>query len=61
MPFPKLVISGRHAPVFEAVCDAVAQRLQARRATVAGRGHTVTATGDAYNALVADFIDAAER
>ena len=31
-PFSKLVISGGHSPVFEAVCDALAERLQARRA-----------------------------
>jgi pimeloyl-ACP methyl ester carboxylesterase len=58
-PFPKLVISGGHSPVFEAVCDAVAQELGARRATVAGRGHTIPATGAPYNDLVREFILAA--
>jgi pimeloyl-ACP methyl ester carboxylesterase len=55
-PFPKLVLSGGHSPVFEAVCDALAERLQARRETVAGRGHTIPATGEPYNALLDAFL-----
>src|SRR5207302_4942798 len=45
-PFPKLVISGGHSAVFEAVCDAVAGAMGARRAVIAGRRHTIPATGD---------------
>jgi pimeloyl-ACP methyl ester carboxylesterase len=48
-PFPKLVISGGHSAVFEAVCDAVAAPLRAERAVIAGRGHTIPATGAPYN------------
>jgi len=55
-PFPKLVISGAHSPVFEAVCDAVARELGAQRATISGRGHTIPATGAPYNDLVREFI-----
>jgi pimeloyl-ACP methyl ester carboxylesterase len=55
-PFAKLVISGGHSPVFEAVCDALAQRLGARRETIAGRGHTIPATGAPYNALLEAFL-----
>jgi pimeloyl-ACP methyl ester carboxylesterase len=55
-PFAKLVISGGHSPVFEAVCDALAQGLAARRETVAGRGHTIPATGEPYNELVDAFL-----
>jgi len=55
-PFSKLVISGAHSPVFEAVCDALAQRIGAERAQVAGRGHSVSATGEPYNALLEDFL-----
>jgi pimeloyl-ACP methyl ester carboxylesterase len=55
-PFDKLVISGAHSPVFEAICDVVAERLGARRATVAGRGHTIPAAGAPYNDLVRGFI-----
>jgi pimeloyl-ACP methyl ester carboxylesterase len=59
-PFKKLVISGGHSPVFEAVCDAVASRLGARRAVVSGRRHTIPSTGEPYNACLAAFLDEAE-
>jgi pimeloyl-ACP methyl ester carboxylesterase len=59
-PFPKLVISGGHSPVFEAVCDAVAGRLGAQRAVVAGRRHTIPSTGEPYNSRLAAFLDEAE-
>jgi pimeloyl-ACP methyl ester carboxylesterase len=55
-PFAKLVISGGHSPVFEAVCDVLAQRLQARRETIAGRGHTIPATGARYNEVLDAFL-----
>jgi pimeloyl-ACP methyl ester carboxylesterase len=55
-PFPKLVISGGHSPVFEAVCDRAAERLGAERATIAGRKHTIPATGEAYNARLEAFL-----
>lgn len=55
--FPKLVISGGHSPVFEAVCDAVARRIGARREVIAGRGHTIPATGEPYNACLAAFME----
>ncbi len=58
--FPKLVISGGHSPVFETVCDVVAERIGARRSVIAGRGHTIPASGDAYNRLVHDFQSDAE-
>jgi len=56
--FPKLVISGGHSPVFEAVCDAVAQRIGARREVIPGHGHTIPATGEPYNACLAAFLKA---
>jgi hypothetical protein len=55
-PFAKLVISGGHSSVFEAVCDTVAGRLGAERATVPGRGHTIPATGGPYNELLQAFL-----
>jgi pimeloyl-ACP methyl ester carboxylesterase len=55
-PFAKLVVSGGHSPVFEAVCDTIASSLQAERATVAGRGHTIPATGAPYNELLHAFL-----
>ena len=59
--FPKLVISGGHSPVFEAVCDAVASRLGARRAVIEGRRHTIPATGAPYNELLRAFLSERER
>ncbi len=57
--FPKLVISGGHSRVFEAVCDVLATRLAARRETIAGRGHTIPATGAPYNSLLDEFLSGA--
>ena len=59
--FPKLVISGAHSPAFEAVCDALAGTLQARRAHVNGAGHATPETGDAFNQVLEAFIGTASR
>lgn len=59
--FPKLVISGDHSPAFEAVCDALAATLQARRAHVPGAGHATPETGDAFNQTLEAFIGTASR
>jgi pimeloyl-ACP methyl ester carboxylesterase len=48
-PFPKLVISGDHSPAFEAVCDALAERIGAERAHVTGARHTTPHAGGAFN------------
>jgi pimeloyl-ACP methyl ester carboxylesterase len=58
--FPKLVLSGGHSAVFEAVCDSAARQLGARRETVSGRGHTVPACGRPYNELLHAFLGEAE-
>jgi len=55
-PFAKLVISGGHSPVFEAVCDRLAERLRASRAVISGRGHTIPATGESYNERLHSFL-----
>lgn len=60
-PFPKLVISGAHSDAFEAVCDALADRVKARRAHVPGRAHSIPSAGEAYNACVHAFLSEAER
>ena len=60
-PFAKLVISGGHSPVFEAVCDVLAERLDAQRQTIAGRGHTIPATGEPYNACLDAFLAEQQR
>jgi len=54
--FPKLVVSGGHSPVFEAVCDALCSAIGAERAIVPGRGHSVPATGGPYNEVLEDFL-----
>jgi pimeloyl-ACP methyl ester carboxylesterase len=54
--FPTLVVSGRHSPVFETVCDALATRIGAERATVSGRGHSIPTAGAPYNALLEGFL-----
>jgi pimeloyl-ACP methyl ester carboxylesterase len=60
--FPKLVISGGHSPVFEAVCDRLAERLGgAERSIISGRQHTIPATGEPYNTRVHGFLARAER
>jgi pimeloyl-ACP methyl ester carboxylesterase len=58
--FPKLVLSGAHSKVFEAVCDATARRIGARRAVVSGRGHTIPAA-DGYNAVLEEFLRDSEE
>jgi pimeloyl-ACP methyl ester carboxylesterase len=59
--FPVLVISGDHSPAFEAVCDALAERVSAERAVIPGRGHTIPSTGAPYNERLEGFLLASER
>ena len=58
--FPKLVISGGHASVFEAVYDTLADLIKAGRAIVPGRQHTIPAVGDAYDSRVHEFLSQVE-
>lgn len=60
-PFRKLVISGGHSEVFEAVCDAVAEGMDAERAVIPGRGHSIPATGEPYNQRLHEFLSSCER
>jgi pimeloyl-ACP methyl ester carboxylesterase len=57
--FPVMVISGDHAPAFEAVCDSLATALSAERAVIPGRGHTIPSTGVPYNERLEAFLNAA--
>src|SRR5438309_1258608 len=63
--FAELLGSGAHlvghSPVFEAVCDAAAEHLGAERATIAGRKHTIPATGEPYNARLEAFLSGAQE
>jgi pimeloyl-ACP methyl ester carboxylesterase len=47
--FPKLVVSGGHAAAFEAMCDELADRIGAARATIEGAGHEIQFTGEPLN------------
>jgi len=60
-PFPKLVVSSRHSPAFEAVCDVLEERLGAERAVLPGAGHSIQRLGEPFNDLLADFVERAER
>jgi pimeloyl-ACP methyl ester carboxylesterase len=60
-PFPKLLISGGHSEAFDAVCDALAERIGAERAVITGRRHTVPSTGEPYNRALEAFLARAER
>jgi pimeloyl-ACP methyl ester carboxylesterase len=55
---PVLAVSGGHSPVFDAVCDTVAARLDGERATIEGRGHNVPETGEPYNERLERFLEA---
>ncbi len=59
--FPVLVISGGHSPVFEAVCDTVADQTGGERHVLAGRGHTIPSLGAPYNDLLEEFLVRAEH
>jgi hypothetical protein len=48
-PFPKLVVSGGHSVGFDAICDDVAERIGAERATIEGAGHEIQFTGKPLN------------
>ncbi len=59
-PFPKLVVSGGHSEAFEAICDALEQRLGAERATCPGAGHSLQ-RAPGFPELLGAFLDRAER
>jgi pimeloyl-ACP methyl ester carboxylesterase len=59
--FPKLVISGDHSAVFEALCDHLADRLQAERAHLPGAGHMTPHAGPAFNDTLEAFITSPNR
>jgi pimeloyl-ACP methyl ester carboxylesterase len=54
--FPKLVVSGDHNPVFEAICDTLAASLRGERAHIVGAGHATPDTGDLFNEALEAFI-----
>lgn len=48
-PFPKLVVSGDHSKMFDAVCDVLKLRLRARREVLSGAGHSIPLLGEPVN------------
>lgn len=59
-PFPKLVVSGAHSPAFDAICDVLERDLGAHRAVIAGAGHSVPRTGEAFNKQLERFLTDAQ-
>jgi pimeloyl-ACP methyl ester carboxylesterase len=59
-PFPKLVVSGAHSPVFDRICDVLEDALGAERAVIPGAGHSVPRVGPPFNERLGSFIDRAE-
>jgi pimeloyl-ACP methyl ester carboxylesterase len=58
---PVLAISGGHSPVFEAVCDTIAESLGGERAVIEGRGHNIPETGAPYNERLERFLRSGSR
>lgn len=54
-PFPKLVVSGAHSLGFDAICDDLAENIEARRAVIEGAGHEIQFTGTPINDVLLDL------
>lgn len=59
-PFHKLVVSGGHSQGFEAICDELADQIDASRAVVEGAGHEIQFTGPPINGALRDLWRTAE-
>ncbi|HEX6500140.1 MAG TPA: alpha/beta hydrolase [Micromonosporaceae bacterium] len=59
--FPKLVVSGGHSAMFDAVCDVLTERLPATRVVLPGAGHRVPQTAEPFNRALAELWARAER
>lgn len=57
--FPKLVNSGGHSSVSEAICDVLQRELNSERATIPGVGHSVPRAGNAFNEHLEAFLKGA--
>ena len=56
--FPKLVVTGGHNPVFDAVADILERRLGTQRAVVPGAGHSIP-RAPGYNETLVRFLESA--
>jgi pimeloyl-ACP methyl ester carboxylesterase len=54
-PWPKLVVSGGHSRLFDAVCDVLERRLPARREVLRGAGHMIPRLGGPVNECLRRF------
>ncbi len=54
-PFRRLVISGGHSAAYDAVADAVAERIGAARLVIPGAKHAVQETGAPFNDAIERF------
>ena len=59
-PFPKLVVSGAHDRAFDAICDVLANELEAERVALPGNGHSPQRHPN-FNAHLVDFVERAQR
>ena len=59
-PFPKLVVSGGHGEGFEAICDELAEKIDAARAVIEGAGHEIQFTGAPINDALLNLWAGAE-
>jgi pimeloyl-ACP methyl ester carboxylesterase len=57
---PAMVVSGGHHEGIELICDALADRLNARREILTGAGHAVP-RAPGFNELLEDFLQSARR
>lgn len=58
-PFPKLVVSGGHSAMFDAICDVLVERTGARMAVLPGAGHGIPSLGGPVNDLLREFWSSA--
>ena len=47
--FPKLVVSGGHSAGFDAICEELAERIDAKLMVIEGAGHEIQFTGEPLN------------
>jgi pimeloyl-ACP methyl ester carboxylesterase len=59
-PFPKLVVSGGHSPMFDSICRVIADATDAELVTITGGQHSVPRVGAPFNERLSAFIDEAE-
>lgn len=59
-PFPKLVMSGGHSGMFDAVCDVLQDRLPAQRTITSGAGHNIPMLGQRVNDSLSQLWKAAD-